>query len=119
MKDQGLYLDQIKEFIARIDRYTASGKEVLLNDEMVQDAVIRNFISIGEAVKRLDDAVKAKAPEVDWRGAAGFRDILAHWYDKVELDEVWEVIIQDLPILKAVVERLLTDYPEDNPLDEP
>ena len=53
MKDDRLYLSNIKECIERIESYTAEGKEVFLKTIIIQDAVIRNFEIIGEATKRL------------------------------------------------------------------
>lgn len=44
------YLAHILEAIDRIDRYTYDMDELaFLNNELVQDAVIRNFEIIGEA----------------------------------------------------------------------
>ena len=53
MKNDRLYLSNIKECIEQIDSYTVDGKDVFLQRRMVQDAVIRNFEIIGEATKRL------------------------------------------------------------------
>jgi uncharacterized protein with HEPN domain len=47
---------------------------------MIQDAVIRNFEIIGEAVKQISEQVKNEHPEIPWRNIAGFRDILIHRY---------------------------------------
>jgi Protein of unknown function DUF86 len=52
MKDDGLYLSNIKECIERIEFYTRDGKEVFMRTIMIQDAVIRNFEIMGEATKR-------------------------------------------------------------------
>ena len=53
MKDERLYLSNIKECIERIEEYTKGGKEEFMQNKMIQDAVIRNFEIIGEATKRL------------------------------------------------------------------
>ena len=58
MKDDGLYLDNILACIQRIESYVAEGKEAFMSSSRVQDAVIRNFESIGEATKRLAAGVK-------------------------------------------------------------
>lgn len=49
------YLDHIAEAIERIERYTADMDEVaFLQDEMAQDAVIRNLGIIGEASRNIE-----------------------------------------------------------------
>jgi uncharacterized protein with HEPN domain len=52
-KDPRVYLVQILERIERIIEYTRGGKEAFFADHRTQDAVIRNFEVIGEAVKRI------------------------------------------------------------------
>ena len=64
MKNDRLYLSNIKECIEQIDSYTVDGKDVFLQRRMVQDAVIRNFEIIGEATKRLSVGLKTAHPEI-------------------------------------------------------
>ena len=75
---------------------------------MIQDAVIRNFEVIGEATKRLSEALKAEHPDIAWRQIAGFRDVLIHDYLKININRIWGVIEKDLPPLKRIVEQLLS-----------
>ena len=63
-KDQRVYCREILERIARIERYTRSGRKAFLADELIQDGVVRSFEVIGEAVKRLDAALKAQHPQI-------------------------------------------------------
>lgn len=54
----GDYLAHIVEAIERIDRYTKDfGEPAFLKDQLVQDAVIRNFEVIGEALSQHRSAV--------------------------------------------------------------
>lgn len=52
---------------------TPAGREKL-------DGVCMLFMAIGEALKKLDKLTEgrllAQHPEIDWRGAMGFRDII-------------------------------------------
>jgi len=107
MKNQQLYLIHIKECIEKIEEYTVEGEPSFLNNSMAQDAVIRNFEIIGEAVKRLSEDTRQIAPEIPWRQYAGFRDVLIHQYDGINLSEVWLTIENDLPHLKEAVRMLL------------
>ena len=74
---------------------------------MIQDAVIRNFEVIGEAVKRLPDEYRTQHPEIPWRLMAGFRDVLIHGYEGVDLKRVWLAAIQDLPAVAQILSQIL------------
>lgn len=65
--DARVYLAHIFECAQKIGRYIASGEDAFQRDTMIQDAVIRNFEVIGEAVKRLPDQYRADHPEIPWR----------------------------------------------------
>jgi uncharacterized protein with HEPN domain len=45
-----LYLGHIAERIDRIEKYAAPGRNHFMSDDQAQDAIIRNFEIIGEAV---------------------------------------------------------------------
>ena len=107
MKNERRYLQHILQAIARIETYTALGRESFDHNTMAQDAILRNFEIIGEAAKRISPDTRAKAPEVPWRAVAGFRDVLIHDYDTINLNEVWLVVTDNLPVLKAAALRLL------------
>lgn len=109
MRDDRLYLSNIKECIDRIESYTLDGKEAFLQTTIIQDAVIRNFEIIGEATKRLSPEIRTAYPDVPWQQVAGFRDVLIHDYLKVNLNRVWGVIEQNLPQLKATIEMILLE----------
>ncbi|MFB2881026.1 DUF86 domain-containing protein [Floridanema aerugineum] len=104
MTNERVFLEDIIERIERIESYTLGGKEVFLESVLIQDAVIRNFEVIGEAVKQLSVELRQNHPEVPWRRIAGFRDVLIHNYLGIDLDEVWNVVELNLPELK---ERIL------------
>ncbi|RJQ54782.1 MAG: DUF86 domain-containing protein [Actinobacteria bacterium] len=107
MKDDRLYLVHIQECIERIERYTADGKDAFFADEKTQDAVLRNLQTLAESSQLLADSVKAEAPAIDWRGIAGFRNVLVHEYLGVDLKRVWDVVEQDLPALRREIDALL------------
>ena len=62
---------------------------------------------MGEAAKRVSPAFREHIPEIPWRRLAGFRDVLIHQYEGVDLEEVWKRIEQDLPPLAERLREFL------------
>ncbi|MBW4625208.1 MAG: DUF86 domain-containing protein [Brasilonema octagenarum HA4186-MV1] len=113
MRDNRLYLSNIKDCIERIESYTCDGKEAFMQTPMIQDAVIRNFEIIGEATKRLSPELRAAYPDIPWQQIAGLRDVLIHNYLRVNLSRIWGIIEQNLPELKKIVEAILKEFEEE------
>lgn len=111
MTNSALRLEEVRESLAKIQRYTAVGRDAFLASEMIQDAVIRNFQVIGEALKKVDAEVLGAEPSVNWAGFKGFRDVLIHQYMVIDVDVVWATIERDVPSLMDAVQRLLTRSP--------
>lgn len=103
MRDQGVYLEHILECIARIQRYTANGLESLIEDQMTQDAVLRNLQVLSESCMRMSSEIRERRREIDWKGIAAFRNVIVHDYLDLDLEQIWEIIQVDLPPLAAVI----------------
>jgi len=76
---------------------------------MAQDAVVRNFEVIGEAVKRIPESMKEERPDIPWRRIAGLRDVLIHQYMRVDLEAVWAIVRDDLHEFKQAVAEILAE----------
>jgi len=99
-RSQSAWLQDIRQAISSIIEYTQSmDYDDLLEDRRTQDAVIRNLEVMGEAVKHLTADSKDRFPGIPWPAIAGMRNTLIHEYFGVNLDIVWEVIRDDLPVI--------------------
>jgi|SRR5271165_1713380 uncharacterized protein with HEPN domain len=73
-------------------------------DRMAYRAVKNALTELGEAVKALPEDVRKRHPEVDWKGLAGLRDLLAHQYFGIDTSRLLPIIRDELPGLLAAVE---------------
>ena len=71
------------------------------------------LIAIGESVKQIDKLTNkiwlTSYPEVDWKGVMGMRDIIAHHYFDIDAGIVFEVIKDQLHVVKSTIDRMLLD----------
>jgi uncharacterized protein with HEPN domain len=116
------YLGHILEAIERIGRYTDDIDENgFLQDEMAQDAVIRNLEIIGEAshnIERDYPEFAAAHPDIPLAFAYQMRNAVAHGYFKVDLEIVWKTIQNDLTGLHAQVQKIRQSLTDNNSTDE-
>lgn len=108
MKEYKVYLIHILEAINRIQRYIEhiSYKSFLENDEK-KDAVIRNIEIIGEAAAKVPKACRKQYLSIPWRDVIDMRNRLIHEYFGVDYQIVWNVIEEELPLLKKHITKIL------------
>ena len=97
-------IDACDRLQAHIDGLDYDGFDL---DLKTQDAVIRVFEIIGEAVKSLPEDWTHAEPDIPWRQIAGFRDVLAHAYFAVNSSVVWTAAVEKSPLLRLACLRLL------------
>ena len=86
-------------------------KDAFLSDRKCQCAVTYCLEVIAEAVKRLSDDSQRKYPDIPWSAMERVRDLHIPADDKVNLNEVWDTVQDDTPILISRLERIVP--PED------
>lgn len=71
------------------------------------------LIAIGESIKGIDKITEKKLlpqyPEVDWKGAMGIRDIIAHHYFELDAEVVFNVVKNEFPNLLRTIQRIQQD----------
>jgi uncharacterized protein with HEPN domain len=110
-RDERQRLEDIREAVAAIERHmTGAFKEGAAHeDPMLRDALLFQFVVLGEAVKNLSNETRRSAPEVPWASVAGLRDLIAHEYFRIEMARIIEVVERDIPQLLAAIDRLLAE----------
>lgn len=107
-------LRQIISHCQQIQDYLGVGD--FYENPLVMDGVTLRVMAIGELVKKLSQEFRREANEVekklgkaltDWRGLAGVRDFIAHQYDAVDFEIVYETAAKEINPLKEICEYLI------------
>jgi uncharacterized protein with HEPN domain len=107
MKDDLAFIEHILLCIDKIQEYTKNlTAQDFNNNELFQDAVIRNIEIIGEATKKISNDLKSQYREIPWKEMSGMRDKLIHDYFGVDVDVVWKTVNEDIPYLKSLIENI-------------
>ncbi len=107
MKDDLVYVEHVLRCIEKVQGYTKTLTAQDFNEnELIQDAVIRNIEIIGEAAKKISKNFKSQYQEIPWKEMSGMRDKLIHDYFGVDVDVVWKTVVEDIPYLKSLIENI-------------
>jgi uncharacterized protein with HEPN domain len=74
-------------------------RQDLDSERMLSLSLVRLLEVIGEAARGISSIFRQAHPEIAWKQMVGMRDRLSHGYFDVDLDIVWNTVIQDLPPL--------------------
>ena len=102
-------LEDIRQAAESILKFT-SGKTLddYANDPLLHSGVERQFEIIGEALNRLFRVDPDLTSRIhNYQHIISFCNVLIHGYDIVEDLIVWDVVVNDLPMLHEQVRKLL------------
>ena len=107
-----LLLTPLRQALERIER---KAKPLLNDPDLLEqeegqdllDVICMQFLAAGEALKRLEKLrpglLADSFPEIDWKGAMGFRDVIAHQYFDLDGEQVLLICQEALPgVLDAI-----------------
>lgn len=103
----GHVIHDILEAIERVEEVTR-GKSL---DEFQASWQLRWLVQraieiISEASRAIPDDLANTRPEIPWRKVRGIGNVLRHDYEGLSDRIIWNVVVDELPRLKAAVETL-------------
>lgn len=110
MKDKNIeVLNKMYNYCNDIDnslKRFGDNLESFINDKDYQNTVCMSLLQIGELTTHLSDEFKKIfSNEVDWRGAKGFRNIVAHRYGTVDHTTVWSMVKEEVPSISSFCKK--------------
>ena len=121
MFDRVLVLSMLKQIDDAIEKikfrtcYVQSANDFTDTPEGMEklDSVCMLFMAVGEALKNVDKVTNgsliSKYPEFDWKGAMGFRDIIAHHYFDIDSEQVYWICAYNLEPLSGCIKHMIKD----------
>ncbi len=107
-REPSLPLRDIFGNIADIETYIEGMDfDAFRRDGKTVAAVERKLQVISEAAVRLGEQGPVLCPDIPWPQIRGLGNWLRHQYDRIDLQKLWEMARDDLPVLKAAVQRVL------------
>ena len=83
--------------------------EAFLGNELLKRAVCMTVINIGELIKNTSDELRTAHREVPWKAAAGMRDIAAHKYQTLRMEDVYNTARIDFPELRNLLQAIMNE----------
>ncbi len=86
--------------------------EDFLDNEMLKRAVSMTVLNIGELVKNMTPETRIQYAEIPWKSIAGMRDMAAHKYQTLRMEDVYNTAKIDFPNLLEQLDALLKEVEE-------
>ena len=95
-------IEKLQSYIGENDYKTFS------ENDMLVDASVFNLSQLREVANRIDSEFEAAHPEIPWRQIYGLRNRVIHDYEGINLNLIWEIITEDLPVLLVKLKKINT-----------
>ena len=105
-------LEHILKGISRVEEPLTVSYDEFIRNQDKKDIVFANFAMIGEAAARISDGLRKAHPDVSWERSVAMRNVLIHNYMAVDYSIVWDTAMDDLPVLKKQIQKILEDISE-------
>jgi uncharacterized protein with HEPN domain len=69
-------------------------------------ALVRLLEIVGEAASRVTPVTRQQTPNIPWSQIVSLRHRLIHGYDAINMDILWKILTDDLPLLIAQLQRI-------------
>lgn len=102
-----IIVEKILKYTSKVIDYTKEIEyDAFINDSILVEACVFNLGQIGELANKIDKEFEESHSSIPWRVLYGLRNKIVHDYEGVNLVLIWDIIKEDLPELKTLLEEL-------------
>lgn len=106
--DDAVHLRYMLDAIEQLERYTRGMSESeFFSRPMVQDAVARQIEIVGEAAGNVSIEFQGLHPKLPWLKTIDIHSKIVRQDFKLNIAMVWDIIQDDLPLIKQTIRKLL------------
>lgn len=121
MHDEELLYYSLKRIASTIERIINNSKSIDDSQYYVStpagmerlESTCMLLLAIGESIKGIDKMTQKQLlpnyPDVDWKGAMGIRDIIAHHYFDIDESIVYDVVKNKLPGMLETINKIIEE----------
>lgn len=121
MSETNLLVEKLQTILMALERIPRRCAGILQADDFLasddgidrMDAICMILIAAGEEFKHIDRQTEGKVfaryPQVEWRGAIGLRDVLAHGYFDVDAEQLYTICKERIPGLIETLKTMIED----------
>ena len=106
-RDKTILIKIIDELDVALDMIADKDFDTFDSDEILKRAMCMTVINIGELVKALSEDFRIEHKQIPWKSIAGFRDIAAHKYQTLHMQDVYHTVTNDFTELKNNIKQIL------------
>jgi uncharacterized protein with HEPN domain len=101
----------INEAIKKIQEYleNTTGFLEFEKNNLIFDAVLMNLVVIGESVNRLSEEFQNKYNWIEWSKIVGLRNVIAHNYFGIDVEEIWHIAKNTLPEFEIQIKSIMRE----------
>lgn len=96
-------LDASREILTFIRGKTRND---LNSDRMLTLSIVKSLEIIGEAASKTSEDCRRELPDMPWSSITNMRNRLIHAYYDINLDTVWQTVMEDVPPLISALEKV-------------
>ena len=108
-RDDTVLLRQMRDYAIHALNFSAGRDRTDLEVDLQLSFALTHAVEIvGEAARQVSEQTQEMYPQIPWSNIIGMRHRLAHGYDRVSYDILWETVVNNLPPLVQELDDILS-----------